>query len=214
MSKPILYSFRRCPFAIRARMAIYAAGQSVQIREVLLRDKPPSMLAISPKGTVPVLWLPDGTVIEESLEIMYWALEKNDPRCLLDVNTSQAGIGQVILSEISSFNQLIRQYKFINRYPDLDFEQIEDALVAMMTEYNSLLCQWRYLTGNQMTLYDYALFPFVRQVVSHNKALFNEKYHLEQLLSWHDSIIQSQDFQAVMGKYAPWQEGQSGVDVP
>ena len=76
---PVLYSFRRCPYAMRARMALWASGQTCELREVVLRDKPPELLAASPKGTVPVLVLADGTVIDQSLAIMQWALQRNDP---------------------------------------------------------------------------------------------------------------------------------------
>ena len=110
-----LYSFRRCPFAMRGRMGLFAAGLNPEVREIVLRDKPAHMLEISPKGTVPVLWLEDGSVIDESLDVMLYALGKSDPRNWLK-NKTQAL--ELISENDGSFKQALDRYKYPNRYED------------------------------------------------------------------------------------------------
>ena len=209
---PVLYSFRRCPFAIRARIAIYLAQIKVELREVLLRDKPQELLAISPKGTVPVLQLPTGQqVIDESLDIMYWALRQHDPLNLLEGSLNERHVGESILKEVPDLNNMIRQYKFIDKYPEVDLELAEQSLIKFLTEYNKLLNQHQYLSGDFMRLYDYALFPFIRQIISHDHKLLIKKYPMPALLTWHDKIIQSDIFKAVMLKYTVWVKGDEPV---
>ena len=114
MSLPVLYSFRRCPYAIRARMAMAVAGTTVELREVVLRDKPAEMVAVSAKGTVPVLVLPDGTVIDESLDIMYWALRQRDPNRWLH----QHADASPLLSRCEDeFKHWLDRYKYADRHP-------------------------------------------------------------------------------------------------
>ncbi len=114
---PILYSFRRCPYAMRARMAIAASGQTCALREVVLRNKPPEMIAVSPKGTVPVLVLPDERVIEESLEIMHWALGRNDPQgWLAPLNDDRDALDAMIAENDGPFKDALDRYKYPTRY--------------------------------------------------------------------------------------------------
>ena len=108
---PVLYSFRRCPYAMRARMAVAVSGAEVELREVVLRDKPPEMLEASPKGTVPVLLLPDGNVLEESLDIMRWALGRNDPE-----NWLAHVDADLIAANDGPFKQALDRYKYPHRY--------------------------------------------------------------------------------------------------
>ena len=113
---PVLYSFRRCPYAMRARMAINQADKVVELREVVLRDKPAHMIELSPKATVPVLWLEDGTVIDESLEVMAWAADyTNWPSLLLETVN-----GDLISKNDTSFKFHLDKYKYPNRYEDTD----------------------------------------------------------------------------------------------
>ena len=121
---PILYSFRRCPYAMRARLALYASGANVELREIVLRDKPAHMLEISPKATVPVLLLQDGKVIDESLDIMIWALGRQDPDEWLasDEVTTQ----ELIKRNDNEFKYALDRYKYPNRYPDEDCSDMFD----------------------------------------------------------------------------------------
>ncbi|MDC0534602.1 glutathione S-transferase N-terminal domain-containing protein [Francisellaceae bacterium] len=212
MSKPILYSFRRCPFAIRARIALYTANIQVELREVVLRQKPQAMLAISPKATVPVLQLPNGQVIDESLDIMYWALKQNDPLGLINLDPHQQQVGEPILKIIPKLNKAIREYKFIDKYPEINEIESGEKLLVFLNGFEGLLEQ-QAIVGAQHKIYDYALFPFVRQIVSHNRKLLEEN-DLYKLLNWHDQIICSDPFISVMKKYKMWEEGVNGVCFP
>ena len=114
---PILYSFRRCPYAMRARLAIAVSGQTCALREVVLRNKPPEMIQASPKGTVPVMLLPNGHVLEESLEIMHWALNKSDPEgWLAPLNEASDHINTLISENDGSFKENLDRYKYPTRY--------------------------------------------------------------------------------------------------
>ena len=114
---PVLYSFRRCPYAIRARMAICYAGVPVELREILLKNKPPGMLAASPKGTVPVLVLPDGRVLDESCDVMRWALAIHDPDNWMDPALSREA-SRLIAENDGSFKTHLDHYKYADRYPE------------------------------------------------------------------------------------------------
>ncbi|WP_353618888.1 glutathione S-transferase N-terminal domain-containing protein [Paenacidovorax monticola] len=133
---PVLYSFRRCPYAMRARLAIAASGQQCELREVVLRDKPAALLQASPKGTVPVLVLPDGAVLEQSLDIMHWALARNDPQHWLDADPAQARAMQALVAECDgAFKQALDRTKYPQRYPSEDptphRQRAEDWLVGL-----------------------------------------------------------------------------------
>jgi len=119
MSQPILYSFRRCPYAMRARSALIVSGIEIELREVVLRDKPAEMLAASPKGTVPVLVLPDGQVIDESWDIMLWALRQHDPQNWLGQDECHIASALPLVTENdTSFKQNLDRYKYPERHPE------------------------------------------------------------------------------------------------
>ena len=113
---PVLYSFRRCPYAIRARLALRISGLPLELREVSLKSKPPEMLALSAKGTVPVLVLPDGLVIDESLDIMRWALSQNDPEAWLSHGPLNDMLALIAIND-GKFKHALDRYKYPNRYP-------------------------------------------------------------------------------------------------
>jgi glutathione S-transferase len=121
---PVLYSFRRCPYAIRARIAIHYSGFKVLLREVVLRNKPPSLLSYSPKGTVPVLILPGGQVIDESYEIMVFSLQHNDPDNWLEKSDalSRAMAQELIAQNDGEFKFWLDRYKYSDRYPEQSAE--------------------------------------------------------------------------------------------
>jgi len=204
---PILYSFRRCPYAIRARLALYVSNIQVELREVFLADKPEEMLACSAKGTVPVLQLPDGSVIDESLEIMRWALAQNDPdNWLTDDVPRQAEIDRLITLNDTEFKQYLDHYKYADRLPEqaMSFyrQQGEDFLKQLEKKLNQHAC----LTGNTISLADMALLPFVRQFAHVDTTWFYQTPY-EKLQAWLDRFLKDELFQAVMKKYPRWQPG-------
>ena len=161
---PILYSFRRCPYAIRARLALAVSGQTYTLHEVLLRDKPAALLAASPKGTVPVLVLPDGRVIDQSLDIMRWALERNDPQQWLKPpnTTLDAMLAQIAQCD-GPFKQALDHCKYPQRYPDSEPAQAWTAASEWLATLEATLTRSAYLCSAQAGLADVAIFPFVRQ---------------------------------------------------
>ena len=210
-SRPILYSFRRCPYAMRARMALLAADIDVELREVVLRDKPQSMIDVSPKATVPVLVLPDGTVIDESLEIMVWALAENDP---LEWLTPESGTLDDMLALISQndgpFKHHLDRYKYPNRYEDVDpLEHRRDA-EKILNRLDGRLAVGKYLFGSRPALADFAIAPFIRQFANTDKEAFDAMpfVHVQR---WLDDFLTAELFERAMTKYDQWHEGDTPV---
>ncbi len=202
---PVLYSFRRCPYAMRARMALWIGSTACELREVKLSDKPAALLAASPKGTVPVLVLPDGTVIEESLAIMRWALARHDPESWL------AGDDAVlIMANDEEFKQCLDRYKYPSRYPGCDPEHHRAQGLLFLRTLEARLETHANLTGPDRALADIALFPFVRQFAHTDRAWFGAQ-PLPRLHDWLERHIASDLFAAVMGKFAPWKPGDPPV---
>ncbi|VEG91774.1 glutathione S-transferase [Legionella spiritensis] len=202
MSKLILYTFRRCPYAMRARMALYYAGIDVHIREVSLKNKPQAMLDVSPKGTVPVLVLPDGNVIDESVDIMRWALAQNDPDSWYPDTLRQQSDSLIKIND-NQFKPILDGYKYPQRSEKQDplyyREQAESYLKAL----DDQLSNTRYLVTNNMNIADVALFPFIRQFAMVDKRWF-DKAPYPHLQAWLMSFQSSELFAAVMEKYQPW----------
>lgn len=197
----ILYSYRRCPYAMRARIALKYSGVEVQIREISLRDKPPSMLRISPKGTVPVLQAGD-LVLEQSIDIMRWALEQSDPDgwLLVDQDLANAWIAK----NDGPFKKLLDQYKYPNRYPDLMPAQVlEDVIEVMLQPMESALESHPYLMGAKLSWVDIAIFPFIRQFSMVNPQQF-EGLQFPMLKRWLADRLESRLFQSVMEKHSTW----------
>lgn len=204
----ILYSFRRCPYAMRARMAVAVSGVQVELREIVLRDKPPEMLEASPKGTVPVLLLPEGEVIEESLDIMRWALAQSDPEGWLCHECQD-----LITTNDGPFKQALDRYKYPHRYDLADGITHRDVAVAHLTHLNDLLAAAPYLGGAQPAFTDIALFPFVRQFAATDTDWFAAQ-HMPALQAWLSSLVNSDLFGKIMTRYAPWKAGDAPVLFP
>jgi len=204
-SEPVLYSFRRCPYAMRARLALVVSRTACELREVKLADKPRAMLEASPKGTVPVLVLPDGTVIEESLEVMRWALCRNDPEGWLERDDAE-----LIAQNDGSFKQALDRYKYPNRYDHCDPLPHRQAGLAFLQELNARLAEGGQLCGARRGLTDMAIFPFVRQFASHDRKWFDAQ-DLPHLHPWLAGHLASDLFAAVMQREKPWQPGQPPV---
>lgn len=202
---PILYSFRRCPYAIRARMAIAASNIRVEIREILLAKKPKAMLACSIKGTVPVLILPDGSVIDESMDIMLWALNQHDPHHWLSNGAvKRAEINGLIEFNDTDFKIKLDHYKYVDRFPAQSMETYRQQVESFLQVLNGRLENNRYLTGDDITLADIALFPFIRQCAHVDKAWFYQT-HYTNLQAWLDIFLENKLFSDVMTKLPAWQ---------
>jgi glutathione S-transferase len=199
---PVLYSYRRCPYAMRARMALSYAGISVEIREISLRDKPLAMLKISPKGTVPVLQVGE-LVIDQSLEIMRWALSQSDKDAwLANLETSL----NLIAVNDGPFKQLLDQYKYPDRFPHVEIKDtLDQALDVCLWPLEKRLKDAHYFLGPQKSLADVAIFPFIRQFSMVDPIWF-EKSPLEHLKKWLNEQIESDLFLSVMHKYPTWHD--------
>ena len=211
MSLPILYSFRRCPYAMRARLALKYAGISVELREVALRNKPAELVALSPKATVPVLQLPDGTVIEQSLDIMRWALAQQDPGHWLPDANSAATAEQLIATNDGPFKTMLDRYKYAGRYPEHPAQTYRDNGVQLqIAPLNHRLAKTKYLLGEHLSLADIALFPFVRQFAHVDPDWFDAGPY-QAVHAWMDGLLESALFGAVMCKLEPWKPGDATI---
>lgn len=211
-----LYSFRRCPYAMRARLAIVLAELKVELREIVLKNKPAQMLAISPKGTVPVLELveTDGSsrrVIEESRDILQWALEQHDPQAVLDVEPASAQA--LIEQNDNEFKHWLDRYKYSDRYPELSQLEYRERGELFLQVLETLLAKHRYLLGDTISSADIGIMPFVRQFAHVDQEVFYQlPYpHLQQ---WLRDWLQHPAFQQVMVKLPAWQEGDQAVVFP
>lgn len=210
---PALYSFRRCPYAMRARLALAAGRQHCEVREVVLRDKPPQLLQASPKGTVPVLVLTDGTVIDESLDIMLWALSRNDPLCWLEPQTATPADMMALIARCDSdFKASLDRYKYPQRYGNVDPLEHRARCAAWLAELEKRLAASGALCGNRASLADAAIMPFVRQYAQVDRSWF-DRQPWPQLMRWLNDWTSGTLFQSVMDKYAPW-DGQKGILFP
>ena len=203
MTYPILYTFRRCPYAIRARMALRYANITVRIREIVLRNKPESMLAYSPKGTVPVLILNDGLVIDQSQDIMRWALKNADPDGWLR-EEYQVNINQLIEDNDNKFKPLLDNYKYPQNSEKKDGAYYRNQAIPYLQALNDSVSQHRWLLGEHISLADVALFPFIRQFAMVDKDWFWQT-SLPSLQTWLQYLLDSDLFLSVMKKYHPWQ---------
>ena len=211
-----LYSFRRCPYAMRARLGIVFAELQVELREIVLKNKPAQMLAISPKGTVPVLELveTDGSsrrVIEESRDILQWALEQHDPQAVLDVEPASAQA--LIEQNDNEFKHWLDRYKYSDRYPELSQLEYRERGELFLQVLETLLAKHRYLLGDTISSADIGIMPFVRQFAHVDQDVFYQlPYpHLQQ---WLRDWLQHPAFQQVMVKLPAWQEGDPLVVFP
>ena len=202
---PILYSLQNCPYAMRARLALLLAQQSVQICAITMKDKPAEMLLASPKGTVPVLIVDDAQVIDESLDVMLWALNRNDPENLLYSHDQKAlpEMLKAIEENDAEFKPNLEKYKRAKRFHGSDEETCRLECESYIQALEQRLSQHDFLMGATPSLLDYALLPFIRQFSRVNKAVFaQEQYtNLRRWLSYH---LQSRLFSRAMFKYPLW----------
>ncbi|MGO2498533.1 MAG: glutathione S-transferase [Vibrio litoralis] len=202
---PVLYSLRNCPFAMRARMAIYRSQVPVLLRDIVLSDKPPEMLEVSPKGTVPVVVTSCGTVIEESAEVMLWALSENDPEDLLlstnpDMLDSMHGLIHQFDTE---FKPCLEAYRAAKRYHEPNLVECRQACEKYLCELEVRLTQHSFLMADQESLADLALLPFIRQFARVERQWYLQSPY-PKLRQWLNQYLQSKMFSKVMTKHELW----------
>ena len=202
---PLLYSFRRCPFAIRARLALAYSDIRVELREVKLSDKPADMLAISPKATVPVLQLIDGRILEESLDIIDWALSISDPDGWLVEDKDG-----LIKKNDCLFKPLLDRYKYADRHPQMSQRQHREAALCFISLLDNRLKDGNYLLGSRLSVVDIAIMPFVRQFAGVEPDWFAQSEFIA-LRHWLEKLVESPLFKKVMNKYRFWQAGDASV---
>lgn len=216
MTLPILYSLQHCPYAMRARLAILLAQQRVMLRPIVMKHKPAEMLAVSPKGTVPVLVLEPPTidgiesdnkqqVIDESLDIMLWALNCNDPHDLLYSHNELAlpEMLKIIEENDKQFKPSLEQYKHAKRFHEDTEEEYRLVCEPFIQRLEQRLTQHKFLMGTTPSLLDYALLPFVRQFSKVNRQLYLQGPY-SQLQRWLNNHLQSRLYAQAMFKYPLW----------
>lgn len=210
---PILYSFRRCPYAMRARLALLVSRQQVELREIVLRDKAPEFLQTSPSATVPCLEAA-GSVIDESLDIMMWALQRSDPdRWLEPENGSSAEMLALIRDCDGPFKIHLDRYKYDTRYADADKTTERAAAARFLMTLEGRLRETAYLFGSRPCLADFAILPFVRQFANADRAWFDgEPWPI--LKAWLERFETGPEFTAIMPKFAKWQAGDAVTVFP
>lgn len=205
MRLPILYSFRRCPYAMRARAALIASGRRVELREIELRNKPAAMLAASSKGSVPVLVLPDGKVIDESWDIMLWTLRQHDPKRWLGREESrvQATL-PLVLENDSTFKHNLDHYKYPDRFPGNQQSVYRSEGEIFLAKLEQRLRVTTCLLDTTFTLADAALLPFIRQFAAVEPGWFSAAPY-PAIRAWLKTYISSEIFALIMQKFPVWQ---------
>jgi glutathione S-transferase len=197
MARPRLYTYRRCPYAIRSRLALYQAKIDYESVEISLKNKPSDFLTLSPKGTVPVLVDNNGVVIEESLEIMFWALNKSDPENWISHDNNLTL--ELINENDFNFKKNLDRYKYADRFPEYSKEYYRSQCEIFLNLLNEKLQSKNYLIAERISLADVAIFPFIRQFALVDEEWFlNSKY--QKLKKWLQSFTESQMFKDVMKK--------------
>ena len=204
--KPILYSFRRCPYAMRLRLALAASNHAVELREIVLRDKPAAFLEASPSATVPCLQ--DGDAwIDESLDAMKAVLADHDPEGWLDMPPE--GHDWIARAD-GPFKDALDRTKYATRYPDVDVTGERAKASDFLSDLDAQITDWIF---DKPTLADYAILPFVRQFAFIDKAWFDEQ-PWPDLQAWLERFLDSDRFSGIMQKYPRWQPGESGIAFP
>lgn len=212
---PIFYSFRRCPYAMRARLAVFQSGIRCELREVVLKDKPDQLIQLSPKATVPVLQTSDGEVIDESFDIAVWALAQHDPEDWYQTLTEAQHQQMLALIENNDgeFKYFLDRYKYADRYPEQDQLYYRQQCEKTLASLEQLLQQNGCLLRDSLTLADIALLPFIRQFAFVDKQWFDMSPY-PQVRAWLETFLASDLFKAIMPKFAQWHQGDEPVLFP
>ncbi|MDD1793301.1 glutathione S-transferase [Enterovibrio sp. ZSDZ42] len=212
MTVPILYSLRQCPYAMRSRLAILHAGQAVILRDIDMNNKPDDMLAISPKGTVPVLDLGDGTVIDESLDVMIWALTQSDPNNLLYSHDSEQlpAMRELIQRHDVEFVGALQRYRAASRYHDNNKTECRDKCCEWLAPIEQKLSEHAYIMGEQPSLVDYAMLPFIRQFSRVDKRWYAQA-PFPRLRAWLINHYNDPTFSKVMVSHPKWKKNDEPI---
>ncbi|MFK5912854.1 MAG: glutathione S-transferase [Woeseiaceae bacterium] len=212
MPLPILYSLRQCPYAMRARMGIFLSRQPVMLRDIIMTNIPDDMVIASAKAEVPVLVLPDSSVIDQSLDVMIWALKNSDPDDLLLSNQSNAfeDMLDFIYRSDNEFVDNLKKYKAASRYHDETEIHCREQCEVFISELELRLTKHDYLMGNSASLADYAILPFIRQFSRVDRKWYLQAPYLKLQL-WLDKHYQNPMFSKVMKKYPQWLESKEDV---
>lgn len=207
MSYPILYSFRRCPYAMRARLALEAGDIKVELREIVLRDKAPEFLEASPKGTVPVMVLPDGMVLEESLDIIRWAMNTSKTGRSLAPDQANVKDALALIKRMDmDFKPHLDRFKYPSRYEGVDPLEARQKASEFLYELEDMLSLQSYLMGCKRSVADIAIAPFIRQFAHVDKDWFYAE-PWPHLIVWLREFLNSYAFQKIMVKYPKWAMG-------
>jgi len=211
---PILYSFRRCPYAMRARLALVSSGIKSELREVVLKDKPEQLIALSAKATVPVMQTTTGDIIDESIDIMQWALMQHDPDDLFQsLNEEQRDQSwELIKQNDSTFKYYLDRYKYADRYPEFGEHYYRQHCEEFLQVLEQQL-QHGGLIRQGWTFADLAILPFIRQFAFVDKNWF-EQAPYPALQQWLNTFLESELFSRIMTKYPPWQPQQEITYFP
>ena len=207
MTLPILYSFRRCPYAMRARLSLLMRGVAVELREVVLRAKPAAMLEVSAKATVPVLVLPDQRVLDESLDIMRWATAESGAADWMSPDDAM-----LVADTDGAFKHHLDRYKYADRYPADAVDHRAEA-TRFLQRLDDRLDTRLMLGGDRLSMTDIAILPFVRQFAETDRGYF-DALPLPALQRWLATFLGSPLFGRAMTRFAPWQDGDSPVVFP
>ena len=211
MPIPILYSFRRCPYCMRAHMALKQSGIKVELREVKLSDIPAEALALSPDATVPILVLPDGSVFTESWDIVKWSLSQNDPNNWLGDNNEHSLDAEILIETNDySFKEDLDHYKYADRFPEHSEEHYRTACEEFIEELEEMLSNNHYLLADQISLADIGVFPFVRQFSMVNKEWFDRTPY-SKVQNWLQDFIDSELFQVIFHKHETWNSDATAI---
>jgi glutathione S-transferase len=194
---------------MRARLALAYSGIDYEHREILLKNRPDELYALSPKGTVPVLQLNDGTVIDESINVMKWALAQSDPDCWYTDKIVEQN--SLIAQNDDEYKKRLDMYKYHERFPEGSYDEFQNAVGEILKVYELILSKSSYLCGDNVTLADMALFPFIRQGAHVDLAWFNAQFSI--LSKWLKIFNESELFMSIMKKYTLWETGENGIII-
>jgi glutathione S-transferase len=215
MEKPILYSFKRCPYAMRARMIIFLTDIQCELREVHLKNKPQSMLDLSPKGTVPVLQIDAYKVIDESLEIVEWALGINDIFKKNKILPDQEVLTKDLISLFDDeFKFHLDRYKYSVRYQDANPIQSRSKCLEILNKIENSISNSNWFFGDSVNKLDICILPFIRQFRIADPEWFDSLNEIHQVKSWLKHFLKSPLLLNIMNKNDPWQEGDQALIFP
>lgn len=213
MNTPVLYSYHRCPYCMRAHMALFNSGIKVELREVDINNMPEEAASISPKATVPILVFNDGTFIDESWDIVKWALAQNDPDNWLGKDNAYLLDAEMLVETNDfSFKEDLDHYKDSDHYPQQRDQDYRQACEEFLLELEDMLSDSQYLLSDAMSLADIGVFPFILQFSQVDKEWFVQSPY-PRVQHWLNRIIGSSLFQHIFQKHKIWRPGDSPVYI-